>query len=373
MKIVITGARGLLGWHTAVRLHAANCAARFKGIDAPFDIIQLDHFDFDDDARLHAAVSGADGILHFAGLNRAPDNVIEYANPAIARRLVEACIVQNVTPHIVYSNSIHSSRDSHYGRSKRIAGEILAQLGGSYTDLVLPHVFGECARPHYNNVTATLIDALLSGRTPDINTHGQVSLLHAGVAAEAAISAVVNGQTGRLHPVACDMAVSELFEILKGFHESYCQNTYPDLSESFTVALFNTYRAALYPSRLSNTMRLNSDSRGLLFEAVKGGGGGQTFLSTTKPGATRGDHFHLRKVERFLVIQGTALIRIRKVLGDEVLEYHVSGDTPTSVEMPTLHTHSIVNAGSNNLLTLFWCHELFDPENTDTFADRVVR
>ncbi len=150
-------------------------------------------------------------------------------------------------------------------------------------------------------------------------------------------------------------------------------NIIPDLSDQFTLELFNTERAALYPDRLPLSLTLNSDGRGTLVEMGKGGGGGQTFCSSTKPGLTRGDHFHLGKVERFLVIQGEATIRIRKVLTDKVWVYHVSGDTPTPIDMPTFHTHSIENTGNSELLTLFWTHEQFDPANPDTFFDKVVK
>ncbi|MGB0798633.1 MAG: capsule biosynthesis protein CapF, partial [Planktomarina sp.] len=131
-------------------------------------------------------------------------------------------------------------------------------------------------------------------------------------------------------------------------------------------------RAASYPDTWPRPLTLNTDARGTLFEAVKGGGGGQTFLSTTQPGVTRGDHFHLGKVERFLVVQGEAIIRIRKVLTQDVWEYPVSGTTPAPVDMPTLHTHSIENVGDTPLLTLFWTHDQFDPSNPDTFADKVL-
>ena len=102
------------------------------------------------------------------------------------------------------------------------------------------------------------------------------------------------------------------------------------------------------------------------------GGGGQTFLSWTEPGVTRGDHFHLGKVERFLVVEGEAMIRIRRVLGEEVWEYKVSGDVPAPVDMPVLHTHSIENSGDGRLLTLFWTQEIFDPAAPDTYADPVL-
>lgn len=373
MKIAITGAGGLIGWHAAVRVHAANCAARFKGAEAPYDLVTLDHASFDDDAALHAAITGADAVLHFAGVNRAPDDVVEAANPAIAQRLAKACSITESRPHIVYANSTHATSDTPYGRSKRIAGEILSGIGGHYSDLVLPHIFGEGAHPRYNNVTATFIEAVIAGEAPDINPEGRVSLLHAGAAAQAALDAATKGQTGTIRPVSRDIAVTELFELLRRFHADYQANIYPDLRDPFTVVLFNSYRAALYPDGFPRPLKLNTDARGTLFEAVKGGGGGQTFLSTTMPGVTRGDHFHLDKVERFLVVQGEAVIRIRKVLSDEVWEYRVSGAAPAPVDMPTLHTHSIENVGDTELLTLFWTHDLFDPDNPDTFADKVLK
>jgi UDP-2-acetamido-2,6-beta-L-arabino-hexul-4-ose reductase len=371
-RIVITGARGLIGWHAHARLHAANCAAEFKGEPAPFDIVALDHAAFDDDAVLTAAVDGADAVLHFAGVNRAPDYEVEAANPDIATRLAAACKTVGVAPHIAYANSTHAMNDTPYGRSKRVAGDLLSQIGGKYTDIVLPHIFGECARPRYNNVTATFVEAVLLGETPDINPDGRVSLLHAGAAAQATLDAVINGTEGYLRPKARNVAVTDLFIILQQLHEDYISNIYPDLSDAFMLALFNSYRAALYPGGFPRPLKLHTDARGTLFEAIKGGGGGQTFLSTTRPGVTRGDHFHLNKVERFLVVQGEALIRVRKVLSDEVWEYSVSGDAPAPVDIPTLHTHSITNTGDTELLTLFWTHDLFDPANPDTYADKVL-
>jgi UDP-2-acetamido-2,6-beta-L-arabino-hexul-4-ose reductase len=373
MKVVVTGAGGLIGRHAAVRVHAANCMARFKGKRAPFELVALDHTGFEDDARLKAAVGGAGAILHFAGVNRAPDEVVEAANPAIARRLAVACAATETRPHIVYANSTHAAGNTAYGRSKRAAGEVLSRIGGRFTDLILPHIFGEGARPRYNNVTATFIEAVIAGQTPEINPEGRVSLLHAGAAAQAALEAVAQGRAGTLRLDTTDMAVTELYDRLREFHAGYQANIYPDLGDPFTAALFNSYRTALYPNGFPRPLKLNTDARGTLFEAVKGGGGGQTFLSTTLPGVTRGNHFHLNKVERFLVVQGEAVIRIRKVLSDEVWEYRVCGAQPAYVDMPTLHTHSIENVGETELVTLFWTHDLFDPANPDTFADEVLK
>lgn len=373
MKFVITGAGGLIGWHASVRLHAANCAARFKGETVPHELVRLDHAAFADDATLRSALTGADAVLHFAGVNRASDAEVETGNPDIARRLVAACKATDSLPHIVYANSTHALSDTPYGRSKRIAGEIIESLGGRYTDLILPHIFGECARPRYNNVTATFIEALIAGEVPQVNPDGRVALLHAGAAAQAGIDAVLEGRSGAVRPEARETPVPELLERLQRFHADYGANIYPDLSDPFVLALFNSYRAALYPGGFPRPLKLNTDARGTLFEAVKGGGGGQTFLSTTEPGITRGDHFHLSKVERFLVVQGEAVIRIRKALSDDVWEYRVSGDQPAPVDMPTLHTHSIENIGNSPLMTMFWTHDLFNPAAPDTFFDPVLK
>lgn len=372
LNIVVTGARGLLGWHAAARLHATNSAARFRGDPAPYALHMLDHAAFQDDGQLYAAVEHAGCILHFAGVNRASDAEIEQANPAIAQRLVDACRRSGKTPHVVYADTIHRDRDTAYGRSKRRAADVLSGLGAGFTDIIYPHIFGECARPRYNNVTATLIDVLLKGEQPELSPDGQVELLHAGAAAQLAIDAAVSGQSAEVRPEGRKLSIPALFDALKAIHGAYSDDLFPALSDDFTLQLFNSYRAATYPGGWPRALQLRSDARGTLFETAKGGGGGQTFLSWTHPGVTRGDHFHLEKVERFVVLQGEAVIRIRRVLTDELVEFSVSGKTPVAVDMPTLHTHSIENVGTEPLLTLFWAHEVFDPSNPDTFADKVL-
>lgn len=371
-NVLVTGADGLLGWHTRVRLHAANCMANFRGDPSPYKIIPVNHSTFDDELLLKSAVKRADAILHFAAINRSSNKDIELENRNISHRLIEACEAVNVNPHIVYANSIHAFTDTIYGISKRKAGEILESYSARYTNLILPHIFGEGARPFYNNVTATLIHQIIKNEVSNINPNGEVELLHAGCAAFEAINSINLGITGQVQPVAKSITVPDLFEKLKCFHESYQDNRYPDFSCSIDLDLFNSYRSATFPDLWPRFLEMHTDPRGSLFEAVKGGGGGQTFLSTTKPGVTRGNHFHLNKVERFLVVRGDAIIRVRKVMSSKVWEFRVSGNKPTAIDMPTLHTHSIENVGKDDLVTLFWTQDLFDPGNTDTYADEVL-
>ena len=375
MKTVITGAQGLLGWHAACQFHAENGMARFKGEAEPNAITLLDRNGLNNKAECRAALEGADAVLHFAGVNRASDADIEDANAEIADVLLAGVHHAGAQPHILYANSIHANRDTPYGRSKRAAAERFAASGLRFTDVILPHIFGECGRPFYNNVTATLCKHVIDGQAPELNPDGQVSLLHSGAATRRMIEAARRKETGRLDLAGRDISVPALHDKIAGFHASYTANVMPDLSEPFDVALFNSYRAALYPDGFPRPLNVQSDARGKLFESVKcaGGTGGQTFLSWTKPGVTRGNHFHLDKVERFLVVSGEAVIRIRRVLHDTVWEYRVSGDTPAPVDMPTLHTHSIENVGETPLLTLFWTNELFAPDRPDTYADPVLK
>ena len=375
-RIVITGAGGLIGWHAAARLHAENCGARFRGEAEPFDIVPAGRAVFDDDAALDAAVGEADAVLHFAGVNRATGDVdIERENPALATRLCTALERTGSKAAIVYANSTHAEADNPYGRGKKAAADAFAAHAARhdvpFVDMILPHIFGEQGRPFYNNVTGTLCQQLADGEEPTINPEGRVELVHAGAAAQAAIDFALNRESGRRRLDGMPMAITALYEKLKGFHDSYAAFVYPDLSDPFDLALFNTYRQHLYPARFPQAVKVHSDARGRLFEAAKGGGGGQSFISWTEPGVTRGEHFHLHKVERFLVVEGQARIAMRKVLTDETHVFDVDGDAPACVDMPTLWTHNITNTGTRPLVTLFWTHDIFDPAATDTYADKV--
>ena len=374
VRIAVTGSAGLLGWHAAGRLHARICAARYAGAPEPFALVTIDHADFADAARLAAKLAGVDVVLHFAGVNRGEAEMVRVANPEIARKLVAACQSAGCRPHFVYANSVHAQGDSDYGLSKREAGDILAGFAGDgFCDLVLPHIFGEGARPDYNNVTATLIDRIWKSEVPQINAAGRISLLHAGEAAELAIAAGLERRGGRMAPQGRDVAVPALYDKLMGFHALYARNIFPAVVDPFDLALFNALRSAAFPKAYPLVLEPRTDARGMLFESAKGGNASQSFLSTTHPGQSRGDHFHLDLVERFVVVAGEAVIRLRRVLGDKVHAFRVSGERPVAIDMPPLHTHHIENIGSSALITYFWAHRLFDPARPDTYADPVLQ
>ena len=375
-RVLVTGASGLLGFHARAALFADNCAADFRNETPKFKLIDSPRLSEETLDWWSESLKNADLVLHLAGINRAEPEVVERGNREIANLLVTGLTVSNSKAHVVYANSTHASTDSPYGRGKQAAHELVETWAGanstSYTNFILPHIFGEKARPHYNNVTSTLCHQVVADEIPVIHDGAAVELLHAGSVIDAMLLAYESAQVGLVRMAGRSISVSTLYELLLEFRAGYHSNTYPDLSDDFIARLFNTYRAVEYPSAFPKRLDLHTDQRGMLFEAVKGGGGGQTFLSWTEPGIERGNHFHRTKVERFLVVSGTAEIRIRPLFEERVDTYTVSGESPSCVDMPTLHTHSIVNIGDEPLLTLFWAHEVFDPESPDTYAHPVI-
>jgi UDP-2-acetamido-2,6-beta-L-arabino-hexul-4-ose reductase len=285
--------------------------------------------------------------------------------------LVSICRATKQAPHFVYSSSTHVDGPTKYGQSKRIAGEVLAKFakesGTCLSNLVLPHVFGEHGKPFYNSAVSTFAHQIANGESPTVTGDGQLSLLHAHDVAKVAWQAVCDGSDGEMRPTGTPLKVTQLRDLLESLATRYAEGTVPNLDNTFHLQMFNTYRSYISHPNRPIDLTLHTDDRGALFEAVRSDGQGQTFLSTTKPGITRGNHFHFQKVERFLVVQGQARIRLRKVFSEKVHHFDVDGSRPQAIDIPTLHTHNITNIGSGPLLTLFWSSELFNPESPDTF------
>lgn len=375
MKVLITGSGGLLGTHMHALLEAQNCAAAFHGKEQPFDICVADRHAFKDIDELANKLEHVEAIFHFAGINRGTRNEVANGNQEIATKLVAAITAAGVSPHIVYANSTHSMGDSAYGKGKSESANILSaeslRTNGRFSDLVLPHIFGEGGEPYYNSVTSTLCHQLSIQEQPTLSADGRVELLHAGEVARIALKLVTQEKTGVETPAGTNIGVVDLYETLQRFYNDYVNGLLPEIDNDFQIALFNTLRSYMFPGHFPVNYKMNEDNRGVLFEAVKGGAG-QTFLSWTKPGVTRGDHFHLNKVERFAVVSGEAVIRIRHIFKEAVHEFPVSGNEPVYIDMPTMYTHSIENTGDTDLLTLFWANEIFDPGKPDTYALKVL-
>jgi UDP-2-acetamido-2,6-beta-L-arabino-hexul-4-ose reductase len=357
-SLVLTGASGFLGWHVQV-------LARALGLPKPTIV---DRSTLASPERLGSALSGATRVIHIAGINRGEPSEVAEGNIDLARQLVAGLRACGTPPKtVVFANSVQAGNGTPYGDGKATAAVLLAEatrwFGSEFVDVLLPNLFGEHGRPHYNSVIATFCRLLADGGTPQVTDDRAIDLLHVTDAA-----GVLLGTTKEQPTV--NRTVRELADQLEQFAATYRTAEIPELNDRFDVRLFNTYRSHLPPAPIS--LIRHADARGSLVETVKvHGGGGQTFCSSTVPGVTRGQHFHLAKVERFVVVRGEAEICLRRVLHDDVLRFRVSGDEPVVVDMPTMWTHNITNVGDGELTTLFWSNDLFDPANPDTYAEPV--
>lgn len=363
MRIVLTGAGGFLGWHTRLRLTALT----------EHEVIPVSRENW---SELDALVAGADAVIHLAGVNRAgSDGEVEQGNVDLGHDVAHAVSAAGRPLRVAMSGTIQVERNNAYGRGKLAAQNAISEVtrvgGGHFVDVCLPNLFGEHGRPNYNSFVATFVHATIAGEMPQINDN-PVELLHVQDAAQALIEALDTDQE-RLRPDGVQTRVVEVWELLQEFHRSYVPiGEIPDLSSKFRIDLFNTYRSGRFPEHYPIALVPHSDARGSFVETVRcRGGEGQSSFSTTVPGITRGEHYHLTKIERFAVIQGTARISLRKMFTEEVLDFDVTGEAPCAIDMPVGWVHNITNTGDDILLTQFWSHELFRPEAPDTFAEPV--
>lgn len=365
MRIVLTGAGGFLGWHTRLRLHALT----------DHEVTPIGRQEW---SNLRAHVAAADAVIHIAGVNRADSEVeVRDGNIDLAKDLAQSITAAGSALRVVYANSTQAGNGTPYGIGKQESAAILRDAteagGGHLTDVHLPNIFGEHGRPKYNSFVATFVDAVIAGTDVTISDN-QVGLLHVQDAAQALLDGLTTAElTTRPQPET--HGVQEVWDLLRDFHATYVPTgEIPDLSSKFRIDLFNTYRSALFPEHYPIKLVPHTDPRGAFVETVRcRGGEGQSSFSTTVPGITRGEHYHLHKIERFAIIRGTGTMELRKMFSDEVLTFEAHGDVPVAIDMPVGWVHNITNTGEDVLFTQFWSHELFRPDAPDTFPQQVRR
>ncbi len=365
LTIGITGHCGFLGWHLRCRLNA----------EKDVRIAGLGRSGFSDPSVLRDFAATSNPIVHLAGMNRGSDADIEKVNLDLTRRLIDACTSASVAPHVIFANSTHADRDTAYGRSKRQSASLLqdwaGRTGATFTNVIIPNVFGEGGRPFYNSAVSTFCHQLSVGENPQVIEDREIEFVHAQTVCAEILDCARSVTGGERRVTGRSLLVSSLIQKLQEMNSAYRNDLIPDVTDPFDLSLFNTLRSYFFPKHYPVSVRLHSDARGTLFEAVKTVHGGQCFLSTTRPGITRGNHYHSAKIERFMVVQGRARIRLRKLYSSEVEEFLVGGDSPQYIDIPTFHSHNITNVGDQDLLTLFWSHEVFDPNQPDTMSEQV--
>lgn len=363
-KILITGGRGFLGRNLVSRL--------LDRKDCKLTI--CDRGDSIEDLRQWAL--SADIIFHLAGVNR-PRNPADFdeGNRGLTEQLCQALREKRCAPKIVFSSSIQAELDNPYGLSKVKAENILSQFssetGATIRIYRLKNLFGKWCRPNYNSVTATFCHNIANDLPISISDPGrEIELSYVDDVVEAFLAEVDGSQeSSRVENEipSYRIQLGDLAGRIQAFHESRHTLTMPDFGVWFNRAIYATYLSYVPPTKREYGLEIRSDSRGSLGEFIKQEHLGQIFLSRTKPGVTRGNHYHHTKTEKFFVVEGSGLIRMRAVTGGPVEEYLVSGSDYRVVDIPPGFTHSITNMGSADMVTLFWSSEIFDPNRTDTY------
>lgn len=378
IKIGITGQDGFIG---------TNLYNRLK-LEDDIERIPFQRSFFEKQSDLQSFVKKCDVIVHFAGLNRHNDpNEIYNTNIELVDKLTNACEVSKAKPHIVFASSTQEIKDNAYGQSKKEGRWKLEEWAyrnkARFSGMVIPNVFGPFGDPYYNSFIATFCHQLTHNEQPRIEVDGTIKLIYIEevVAEIYRIILAMNAKTTDEAVVdfipfehSAEKKVSEVLALLEGFKANYFKKgIFPDLGDTFERNLFNTFACYIdHKSFFPFMLKKNTDDRGSFVETVKLNSGGQVSFSTTKPGITRGNHFHTRKAERFAVIKGKARIELRRIGTNEVLSFELDGSQPSFVDMPIWYTHNITNVGDEDVYTIFWISEFFDVDDPDTFFEKVT-
>jgi UDP-2-acetamido-2,6-beta-L-arabino-hexul-4-ose reductase len=370
-KIGITGQNGFVGSHLYNTLGLS---------PDKFERIHFERDFFENEEKLDEFAAQCDVIVHLAAMNRHPDPEVIYRNNVeLVKKLITSLEKTKSKAHVLFSSSSQEEKDNLYGKSKKEGRELLAtwaeQSGGKFTGMLIPNVFGPFGKPNYNSFIATFCHKLTHEETPVIDQDGEVKLIYVGELVKEIITHIEEEKNLNLYEVPHTSVnkVSKVLGKLENYKKLYFENgEIPVLETTFDVNLFNTFRCYFdikshYPVRFTQ----HTDPRGAFVEVIRLGIGGQCSFSTTVPGITRGNHFHTRKIERFAVIKGKALIQLRKIDTDEVLDFFLDGTEPAYVDMPIWYTHNIKNIGEEELYTIFWINEPFNPEDADTYFVEV--
>jgi len=365
MNILITGAKGFIGRNLIAELRNREFCDIFE-------------FDIDTEASLlDEYCSSCDFVFHLAGVNR-PQNQEEFmeGNFGFTSDLLESLKKHQNNCPIMISSSIQAELDNPYGVSKKAGEDLIFAYGKETGSKVLvyrfPNVFGKWCRPNYNSAVATFCNNIANGLPIQVNDENVIMNL---IYIDDLVYELINSLDGNENrvgqfcevPVVHTVKLGEIVSLLYSFRESR-QNLYiPDMSDIFAKKLYSTYLSYLPKDEFSYELKMNTDNRGSFTEFARTKHNGQFSVNISKPGITKGNHWHHTKNEKFLVVSGSGVIRFRKIDCDEIIEYFVSGEKMEVVDIPVGYTHNIENLGDSDMVTLMWANECFDPNNPDTY------
>ncbi|WP_281509165.1 NAD-dependent epimerase/dehydratase family protein [Thomasclavelia cocleata] len=381
MKILITGANGFVGKNLVSTLKNIKDG---KDKTRNIDIEDIYSYDVDNTIEdLKKYTGDCDFVFHLAGINR-PKDISEFyqGNATFTETLCSLLEEHDNKSPILISSSIQASRDNDYGKSKKEGEEYLLNHGKKMDSKVyiyrLANLFGKWCRPNYNSVTATWCYNVANGKDIQINDPNvELPLCYIDDVVNEFINALEGNPTASKNEIYEVIPVhyiklGELANIIKSFKESRGTLNVPNMKEgSLEKKLYSTYLSYLPKDRFSYPLKMNTDQRGSFTEFLKTEEHGQVSVNVSKPGITKGQHWHHSKNEKFLVVSGKGLIQFRDIYSDEIIEYYVSGDKLEVIDIPTGYTHNIINIGESDMVTIMWANEKFDPKHPDTYSEEV--
>ena len=372
MNILITGSEGFIGKNLR----------QWVSKKRPSDEVLCCDKDTTGD-ELAEMCSKADFVFHLAGVNR-PDceSEFEIGNKDFTEDLL-AHLRSGKAPPVLFTSSVQADLDNPYGKSKRAAEHLVFDYGKETGSTVfiyrLQGVFGKWCRPDYNNVVATFchniandlpIEVRDSGFVLDLIYIDDVCLNLLSVLGTLDVSDETHGcEFHTVNPIH-SITLGELASLLRTFQQSRNDLRIPNMSDELTRKLYSTYVS--YLPNFSYTPLTHADERGSFTELLKSLTAGQVSLNVTKPGYTKGNHWHHTKTEKFITISGQGVVRFRRIGCTNVTEYHVTGDKPEIVDIPVGYTHSLTNTGNADLVTVIWVDEIFDPQRPDAIYEDVL-
>ncbi|MPQ44271.1 NAD-dependent epimerase/dehydratase family protein [Clostridium tarantellae] len=364
MKVLVTGSNGFIG---------KNLVCKLKEIKE-YEIIAIDKENSKEE--LIQGIREAEFIFHLAGINRPKDeNEFFQGNRDLTKEIVEILKSENSKTAILMTSSIQAELENAYGKSKKEAEDSLLDYkkstGADIFIYRLPNVFGKWCKPNYNSVIATFCNNIAKGEEVWISDENkQITLVYIDDVVNCFINTMKN-------KVKCldnycnvnkeyNFTLGRIVDLLKSFKEIRKNLMIPNMEDEFIKKLYSTYLSYLPEDELSYPLKMNIDNRGSFTEFIKTRERGQISINISKPGITKGNHWHNTKNEKFLVVSGEGIIKLRKIDSNKIMEYRVSGENLEVVDIPVGYTHSITNIGEKDMVTVMWVNEIFNAENPDT-------
>jgi UDP-2-acetamido-2,6-beta-L-arabino-hexul-4-ose reductase len=371
MKILVTGAKGFVGQNLIATLRNQKYTDIFE-YDIDTDPSLLDEF-----------CMNCDFVFHLAGVNR-PVKQSEFmeGNFGFMESLLTKLTKAGNTCPVMLASSTQATLNNPYGQSKKAGEDLLfaysRDTGAKVLIYRFPNVFGKWCRPNYNSGVATFCYNIARDLPITVNDPNVVmNLVYIDDVVEELVRALggqeTSDETGRFFtvPTVYTITLGEIVDLLYSFKNSRGDRSIPLLSDPFARKLYATYLSYLPEKEFSYPLLMNVDQRGSFTEFLKSPDRGQVSVNISKPGITKGNHWHHTKTEKFLVVSGSGVIRFRKMGTIEVIEYLVNGECLKVVDIPPGYTHSITNTGDSDMVTIMWASEMFDKDHHDTFFEKV--